>query len=160
GLFVTDLIALADFMLALPCADKKKGLTCVGLSGGGMQTLLFAAVDKRVKQAIVSGYFYGAKKAMYDVPQCACNYPPRLWNTFDMRDLAALVAPRFLYIETGDRDPLNGGLENALREGEFAKKAYALAGAEERFRQEICSGGHRFYGQNSLPWLKSTVFNG
>lgn len=152
GMFVTDLAALADFLLGRE--DAAGDLSCVGLSGGGLQTLLFSALDERVKNAVVSGFFYGAKKALFEMPQCACNYAPGLWSDFEMCDIAAMIAPRRLFIETGDNDPLNGGLENALAEGRAAAEAYRIAGAEENFRQQVYGGGHRFYGIDSLSWLE------
>ena len=152
GMFVTDLIRLADFLTENPNAVRGK-ISCVGLSGGGFQTLLFAALDKRVKNCVVSGYFYGAKRALYDMPQCACNYAPGLWQHFDMRDLAGLIAPRGLFVETGEKDPLNGGLDNALAEGNAARDLYDRMGVPEKFRQEVYEGGHRFYGVHSLDWL-------
>lgn len=148
GMFVFDLMRLADFMLTLDNVDGEK-LGCAGLSGGGMQTLWFAALDDRVKLAAISGYFYGYLESLLRMPDnCSCNYVPHLWEYADMGDLAALIAPRPLIIESGDSDGLNGapGLDNVYPQLEIARGAYKLLGAEQNLVHNVFSGGHRWYG--------------
>ena len=68
-----------------------------------------------IKAAVVSGYFYGYRESLLVKHQnCSCNYVPHLYETADMGDLGALIAPRPLLVETGARDPLNGqsGMKN------------------------------------------------
>lgn len=62
-----------------------------------------------------------------------------------MGDLGALIAPRPLLIETGDKDPLNGewGLVNATEQVEITRRAYKLFDAEARLCHHIFAGGHR-----------------
>ena len=55
------------------------GVGCVGLSGGGLQTLYEAALDSRIKCAIISGYMAGVKKLLLH-GSCMCNYIPHLWG--------------------------------------------------------------------------------
>ena len=55
GMWTWDLMRLADYILT--CDFVNGHLTCVGLSGGGLQTLYFSALDPRVECAVISGYF-------------------------------------------------------------------------------------------------------
>ena len=60
-------------------------LGCVGFSGGGLQTLYLAALDERVRYAVISGYLYGFKDSLLELNgNCSCNYVPGLWNALDM----------------------------------------------------------------------------
>ncbi|MBQ9604909.1 MAG: alpha/beta fold hydrolase, partial [Firmicutes bacterium] len=54
GVITWELKKLADYIQTLGLDMDK--LTCVGFSGGGLQTLWLAALDKRIKTAYVSGY--------------------------------------------------------------------------------------------------------
>ena len=105
---------------------------------------------------MVSGYFYGVKQALlYIWFNCACNYLPHLWTHFDMGDIASLIAPRALGIETGSKDDLNGrdGVDNVLPQVEIARGAYRHYEAEERLQHFIFEGEHRFHGKESIDFL-------
>lgn len=155
GMWVWDLMRLADYAAARPDCDASR-LGCAGLSGGGLQTLWLAALDERVRCAVVSGYFYGYKDALLRLSRnCSCNYVPGLWQLVDMGDLGALIAPRPLLVETGSRDGLNGerGVANVTEQLAITAAAYALLGAEGRLAHSVFDGEHRWDGADVLPWL-------
>ena len=64
---VWDLMRLSDYLLAL--SESNGFLACAGMSGGGQQTVWFSAMDDRVKAAITSGYFYGFKESLIELPK-------------------------------------------------------------------------------------------
>lgn len=156
GMWVWDLMRLADYAGERADCDASR-MGCAGLSGGGLQTLWLAALDERVRCAVVSGYFYGYKDALLRLSQnCSCNYVPGLWQLADMGDIGALIAPRPLLLESGRFDPLNGerGLENVAEQLEIARRAYELAGVPERIAHSVFEGEHRWDGGDVLPWLR------
>jgi dienelactone hydrolase len=156
GMWVRDLQRLVDYVETRPdCLSGQVG--CAGLSGGGMQTLWLSALDERVRCAVVSGYFYGCRESLLDMYNCACNYVPHLWEYVDMGDIGALVAPRPLLIETGDKDALNGasGLANVRSQVAVARRAYRLLGAGAALRHTIHHGGHKWFGGESIAWMRS-----
>ncbi len=156
GTAVWDLMKLADYLLALP--ESSDSLVCAGMSGGGQQTLWFAALDDRVSAAITSGYFYGYKESLIELPQnCACNFVPFLFETADMGEIGALIAPRPFFIESGEKDSLNGksGMANVLGQLEVTKKAYRLFGEERYPMHSVHSGGHVWVGTGMRAFLKS-----
>lgn len=158
GLWTFDLMRLVDFIQTRPECRLPGGVRigCAGLSGGGLQTLWLAALDDRIQAAVVSGYFYGYRQSLLDQHQnCSCNYVPNLYATVDMGDLAALIAPRPLLIETGDRDGLNGasGLANVRSQVRIARQAYRLLGADRQLAHAVFQGGHRWDGVQALPFL-------
>ncbi len=158
GMWVWDLMRLLDYAETCPeCNGERIG--SVGLSGGGLQTLWLAALDERVKAAVVSGYFYGFKEALLESVQCSCNYVPGVLTLVDVSDLGALVAPRPLMIETGNADPLNGksGLGNVVPYVEKVRQAYALYEQENALAHDIFPGEHRWNGVCSIPWLEGLL---
>ena len=148
GLWIWDLMRLIDYIKSRPDTSDS-AIGCIGLSGGGLQSLWLAALDERVALSVVSGYFYGVGDALLRFPEnCSCNYVPGLWRIADMGDIGALIAPRPLFIESADADIYNGagGLKNVEEQLNVTGKAYLALGARERLEQAICHGGHRWYG--------------
>jgi hypothetical protein len=156
GMWTWDLMRLLDLLARDRRVDARR-IGCAGLSGGGMQTLDLAALDTRVVAAVDSGYFYGVQQSLQVLnSNCACNLVPDLWESFDMGDIGGLVAPRGLFIESGDEDGLNGPgkLANVRSQIAIARKAYRAFGAEQQLGSHVFHGGHRWDGTASIPWLK------
>ncbi|HMO56266.1 MAG TPA: alpha/beta hydrolase family protein [Roseiflexaceae bacterium] len=161
GMWVWDLMRLIDYIATRDDCDATR-IGCGGLSGGGLQTLWLAALDLRVRCAVVSGYFYGYKESLLHMNQnCSCNYVPGLWQLLDMGDLGALIAPRPLLIESGSRDPLNGasGLANVAAQLAIAAGAYATHHAAEALEHTVFEGEHRWDGAATIPWLQRNLLH-
>lgn len=159
GMQAWDLMRLVDYLQTREDCDGEK-IACVGLSGGGAQTLWLSALDDRIKGAVVSGYFYGYHDALLLLNEnCSCNYVPHLWEEVDMGDLAALIAPRPLLIESGDQDPLNGprGVVNCTEQVQITRKAYDLLGKPGNLVHHIFSGGHRWCGEKAYDFIKKAL---
>ena len=158
---VWDLMRLTDWILSQSWASGF--LACAGMSGGGQQTLWFAALDDRVNAAITSGYFYGVKESLIEMPQnCACNYVPHFFETADMGELGALIAPRPFFVESGENDPLSGKrrIANVIEQLNVTKRAYRLFGAEEKVVHSIHDGGHEWRGDGMISFLTEAVRSG
>lgn len=150
GLLVWDLLAAIRYL-------KERGtwhtssFGCLGFSGGGMQTLYLSALCKDIDMAVISGYFYGFRDSLLILnSNCSCNYIPHLWEHFDMGDLASLIAPRPLWIQSCRDDRLNGprGLQNVMEQMDILQSAYHLLGADNKLVHEICEGGHSFHREH------------
>jgi len=155
GMWAWDLHRLADYVeTRKDCVPGRLG--CAGLSGGGLQTLWASALDTRIRCAVISGYFYGYRDSLLDLHgNCSCNYVPHLYEYADMGDIAALIAPNPLLIETGTRDPLNGanGLKNVDSQVKITRRAYKLLGVKDLLAWDVFEGEHRWNGLKSIPWL-------
>ena len=159
GMSVWDLVKLIDYIYTRPDCDPNY-IGAAGLSGGGLQALYLAAVDERVKCVCTSGYFYGALESLLVLNNnCDCNYVPNLWTHFDMGDIAALLAPRALIIETGTKDPLNGesNLINIANQFEIAKKAYAVYDNINKIKHTTFEGGHKWCGDDVYPFFEKNL---
>ena len=157
GMWVWDLQQLVDYAGIRPDCDVRR-LGCAGLSGGGLQALWLAALDNRVKAAVVSGYFYGVKESLLDLhANCSCNYVPHLWEVADHGDLAALIAPRPLMIQTGSEDRKNGagGLANVRGQVRITRRVYRVLGAQRNLVHDVFPGGHRWDSTNTIPFMKT-----
>jgi hypothetical protein len=118
--------------------------------------LFAAALDLRIKAAFVSGYLNTFRDSIMAVPHCMDNYVPGILNWAENYDIASLIAPRPLFSEGGDQDPIFP--VNATRES-FARvqKVYEMLGAGARVQQEIFHGKHEFHGVGGLPFLVNAL---
>lgn len=134
-------------------------LGCFGFSGGGYMTLYLAALDPRVRKAFVSGYLYGVDDSLLHLNgNCSCNYVPGLWRLLDMGDIASLIAPRPLLVQSCEGDHLNGarGLANVDEQLSIVRDAYGLVGHADDLLHEVCPGGHHLgvaYLAEDIEWL-------
>ncbi|MCX5659271.1 MAG: hypothetical protein NTW19_06050 [Planctomycetota bacterium] len=154
GMWAWDLSRLVDYVLTRKDCNGRVG--CAGLSGGGLQTLWATALDDRIEAAVVSGYFYGYEQSLLTMHwNCSCNYVPHLYETMDIGDVAAVIAPRPLLIETGDKDPLNGtdGMSNVTSQLRQTKKAYKAHGVAKNLVHDVFAGGHKWHGKQAVPWM-------
>ena len=107
GLLVWDLMRLVDYCVGEGWAD----VHMIGFSGGGMQTLYACALDERIRSAFISGYYYGFLDSLLVMnANCDCNYVPGLWLHFEVSDLAAMIAPRPIVIQSAEDDHLAGNV--------------------------------------------------
>ncbi len=156
GMWAWDIHRLIDYASSRDDCIASR-IACAGLSGGGLQTLWASALDTRIRSAVISGYMYGYKESLLDQhTNCSCNYVPHLYEHVDMGDIAALIAPRPLLIETGTRDNLNGssGLKNVRSQVRIIRRAYRLLAAPRMLSHDVFEGEHRWHGAKAIPWVK------
>lgn len=158
GLNAWDNMRLIDYLEARGDIAMDD-LGCFGFSGGGYMTLYLAALDPRVRKAFVSGYLYGVDDSLLHLNgNCSCNYVPGLWRLLDMGDIASLVAPRPLLVQSCEGDHLNGarGLANVDEQLDIVRGAYGLVGHADGLSHEVCPGGHHLgvaHLAEDIEWL-------
>ncbi len=146
GMLTWDLLRLIDYLQIRNEWDTER-LVCFGFSGGGMQTLYAAAVDERIRSAFISGYMYGFKDSLVTMNEnCSCNYVPHIMEHFDMGDIASLICPRTLVIQSCRGDRLNGprGMSNVQEQVDIIASNYTIADSDQQLFHDICEGGHHF----------------
>ena len=158
GLNAWDNMRLIDYLEARGDIAMDD-LGCFGFSGGGYMTLYLAALDPRVRKAFVSGYLYGVDDSLLHLNgNCSCNYVPGLWRLLDMGDIASLIAPRPLLVQSCEGDHLNGarGLANVDEQLDIVCGAYELVGHAGDLSHEVCPGGHHLgvaHLAEDIEWL-------
>jgi dienelactone hydrolase len=155
GWRVFDVMRTIDWIGARPELDSKR-IACMGISGGGTCTQFAAALDPRIKAAMVSGYLNTFRDSIMSVPHCIDNYVPGILNWAENYDVAGLIAPRHFFSEGGDQDHIFP--VHATRAAfQKVKKVYEVFGVPERAQQEIFSGGHQFHGVQGIPFIKAAL---
>ena len=151
GMRVYDVMRLIDY-IGTRQETSIKTLGCVGLSGGGMLTLFTTALDTRITCAVVSGYFNTFRASIMSIYHCLCNFVPGIVQVAEMVDIAGLVAPRPLLIESGTRDAIFP--VDATRQA-YAKlqKIYTAFNAPDRLDVDIFEGEHAWSGAKAYDWL-------
>ena len=130
-----------------------------GFSGGAMQSLYLSALDERIHASFLSGYMYGFRDSLLQMNRnCSCNYVPHLMEHFDMGDIASLIAPRRLMIQSCREDRLAGtrGLTNVQEQVDIIRANYAVTGSAEHVQQDIEDGPHHLdtrHLQDIAKWL-------
>jgi dienelactone hydrolase len=150
-----DVMRSIDYLATRPEVDLSRVAT-LGASGGGTTSLLTAAVDRRVKAAVVSAYFNTFRDSIVSISHCPDNYVPGLLQDMEMYDLSGLVAPRGLFVESGRNDrifPIAGSERAAGK----AREIYRAFGVPDRFGYEVHEGGHEVHLVGAFEFLKRTL---
>lgn len=152
GVRVWQIQAVLDWLCSGAEADPER-IGCMGISGGGLVCAFAAALDSRIKSAIVSGYantFLGSVMAMH---HCIDNFIPDLLRHAEMPDIFGLIAPKPLFVESGRADPIFPVASTREAIGRITA-VYHLLDADDRFDSEIFPGEHRIWGEKAYPWLQ------
>ena len=152
GFRVWDAKRAIDYLSERPEIDPER-IGLMGISGGGTTTLWTAAVDWRVKAAVVSGYLCTFKDSIMAMPHCVCNFVPGIIQYAEMYDLAALVAPRALFAESGTKDGIFP-IEAAKLAVKKASRAWEVLGEPEKIGHEVFEGVHSFHGVGAFKFLE------
>jgi hypothetical protein len=129
---------------------------CMGTSGGGTATTYAAAMDHRIRGAILSCALCTYETSIMAMYHCPCNYIPGIRKFFEMGDVAALIAPRPLVVYSGAADnifPLAGS-KTAFA---TVRQAFSDAGCADRCAHVVGPGGHGFAPELVWPeFIKRT----
>ena len=140
-----------DALISHPLVDPAR-IGALGLSLGGRTTGMCAALDPRVRAAVVSGSLNTLRERFLFGQGCVKNLVPGLLALADLPDLYALIAPRPLFLELGADDTTSPEIfaQEAYRR---IHTAYRAVDADNDLGIHVFDGGHRFNGERSLPWL-------
>ena len=148
---VWDVIRTLDYIATRPELDSGR-VGCMGISGGGTVTLFATALEPRIRAALVSGYLNTFRDSVGSLAHCIDNYVPGILNWAEMHDIAGLIAPRPLFVESGERDnifPIKASIESF----NHVKDIYSVFGADNQVEQEVFPDEHAFWGKRGIPFL-------
>ncbi len=155
GWRVWDVMRAIDYFQTRREIDQTR-IATLGISGGGTVSLFSAALDERIKVGVVSGYFNTFRDCILSLSHCIDNYVPGILNYIEMYDVAGLIAPRALFVESGIRDPIFP-IEGSRKAFKQAQSIYATFAASDKIGQEIFDDGHIFYGKGAFEFLKKRL---
>ena len=151
-----DLLRCVSYLKKVDQVDPDR-IGVVGWSMGGGLALYLSAIDQRINCSYISCYFGTYEGTIIPVRQSTDNYIPGIKNFGELYDIAALIAPRPLLIEHGKPDR-EFPVEIAKMAFEHLKNAYSKQGAVNKTKMVIREGGHRFYGDQLLPWFNQYFY--
>jgi dienelactone hydrolase len=128
----------------------------VGLSYGGRMTMLTAAMEPRIRCAVVSGALNVMQERIMRRYSCGGQVIPGLLRYGDIPEIGSLIAPRACVWETGDKDGL---IVQPWADEAFSRmqQAYQALGAADRLQRDKFQGGHRWNGELGIPMLKQEL---
>jgi hypothetical protein len=149
---VWDVMRTIDWIETRQELDAKR-VGCMGISGGGTVTTFAAALEPRIKAALISGYLNTFRDSILSLSHCIDNYVPGILNWCEMYDVAGLIAPRPLVrgVRRQGRDFPRRGQPGELRagqEGVRGSSARARWPSRKCFPASTVSGAKR-----GLPFL-------
>jgi dienelactone hydrolase len=151
GWRVWDVMRTVDYIATRPELDASR-VGCMGISGGGTVTVFATALEPRLRVALVSGYLNTFRDSVGSLSHCIDNYVPGILNWAEMYDVAGLIAPRPLFVESGEKDnifPIGASIESFGK----VRDIYDVFGASDRIEQEVFPDEHSFWGKRGIPFL-------
>jgi dienelactone hydrolase len=151
GMRVAETMRTIDYLESRKDVDGTR-IGCMGISGGGLVCSFTAAVDDRIKAAVVSGYANTFHDSVMAMEHCIDNFVPGLVRHAELPDILSLIAPRPLLMESGTEDPIFP-IQAFHLAHERIRKAYALLDAEDRVDVDVFIGDHQIGGEKAFPFL-------
>jgi dienelactone hydrolase len=147
-----DVMRAIDYLQTRLEVDPTR-IACMGISGGGTITLFATAMEPRIKVGVVSGYFNRFAECIMSIPHCIDNYVPGILNVCEMSDIAGLIPPRCLFVESGTKDDI---FPIAATRAAVAdtRRVFRLFGVPEQIGFEEFEGEHQFWGQGAFQFLE------
>jgi len=161
GVMFWDDIRTVDYLLTRPEVDKNR-IGCVGLSVGGLRSCHLAALDDRIKAAVVVGWMASFPSQLKTHIKHTIGFTklvPGLYRYLDYPDVASLAMPNALMVINGRKDGL---FELDGVQACFDKLAacYKKAGIPEKLRLLLYDTPHEFNAEmqaEAWEWLRKWV---
>jgi dienelactone hydrolase len=151
GWRVWDIMRTLDYIATRSELDQAR-VGCMGISGGGTVTVFSTALEPRIRVALVSGYLNTFRDSIGSLSHCTDNYVPGILNWAEMHDIAGLIAPRPLFVESGEKDnifPIRASIASFTE----VRNIYSVFGVPDRVEQEVFPDEHLFWGRRGIPFL-------
>ena len=148
---VYQALACAKILRNMESVDENK-VSLMGISGGGLTALYASVLDDSIYKTVICGYVNTFKDSIFSMWHCPDNYIPHILEVGEIYDFASALAPKELFIESGEKDKLFP-IKASEEAHEKIKKVYSLMNAEHRLHTDIFPGKHEVCGRKSFDWL-------
>ena len=161
GVMFWDDIRTVDYLLTRPDVDPRR-IGCVGLSVGGLRSCHLAALDDRIRAAVVVGWMASFPAQLRKHIRNTIGHTkvvPGLYQHLDYPDVASLAMPTPMLVINGTKDGLFD-LDGV--KASFAKlnACYAKARVSDHCRTQFYETPHEFNAAmqaEAWAWLKRFV---
>lgn len=161
GVMYTDDIRTVDYLVTRPEVDPKR-IGCVGLSVGGLRSCHLAALDDRIKAAVVVGWMASFPAQLKQQIVNTIGHTkllPGLYKYLDYPDVASLAMPSALMVINGSKDALFN-LDGVKYSFDLLARCYKKAGVPEKLRTLMYDTPHEFNAEmqaEAWAWLEKWV---
>lgn len=151
SLRVYQALACARILKSLEAVDESK-VSLMGISGGGLTALYASVLDESIYKTVICGYVNTFKDSILSMWHCPDNYIPHILDAGEIYDFASALAPKELFIESGEKDKLFPIKASEKAHGKI-KRVYSLMNASDKLHIDIFPGKHAVCGRKSFDWL-------
>ena len=151
SLRVYQALACAKILRKLEAVDENK-VSLMGISGGGLTALYASVLDESIYKTVICGYVNTFKDSILSMWHCPDNYIPHIIETGEIYDFAAALAPKALFIESGEKDKLFP-IKASQQAHDSIKRVYSLMNAEDKLHIDVFPGKHAVCGRKTFDWL-------
>lgn len=150
---IFDLTRCVDYLQTRPEVDPER-IGLMGLSQGGTMATFAGAAEPRFKAVDIICYLnpwaeFGVRRANF----CGSQIVPGIHRYFDTHDIAGLISPRPLLVESGMWDTCFP-IDHTTRSIDPLKRIYAAAGAEANLEFDIHPSEHAFGANKAYPFFE------
>jgi dienelactone hydrolase len=149
---IWDVMRCCDLIVTRKELDASR-IGLMGISGGGMITQYAAALEPRIRAAFISCALCTFRDSIVSLSHCIDNYVPGLLNYAESSDIAGLIAPRPLFVESGLKDPIFP-IDGSREAYAATRRVYEVFGAPELCQREEFDAPHEFHGVQGLEFLR------
>ncbi|WP_339207611.1 alpha/beta hydrolase family protein [Paenibacillus sp. FSL K6-3182] len=155
GLRVSEALKAFHYLSTRKEVDADR-IGLMGFSGGGLIGFVTAVLEARINATVLTGFASTVKDSIFAVHHCIDNYTPSLLVHAELPELIGLIAPRPLFLESGENDPIFplAGFRKAEAE---IQAIYEADGAGDRLLTDVFPGKHEISGRLAYDWLKQTL---
>ena len=147
-----DLARCLDVLEQHPLVDATRIGVC-GFSYGATLTLFLTALDQRVRVAVVASFLTSwATSHAVALNMCGSQVFTGMLGQIEHLDLAALIYPRPLFVESAIDDPMYPAA--VAQETVAALRPLYDQGPEGALVQAILEGGHHWSGEQVYPFIE------
>jgi dienelactone hydrolase len=161
GVMFWDDVRTVDYLISRPDVDPSR-IGCVGLSVGALRSCHLAALDDRIKAAVVVGWMASFPAQLRSHIRNTIGFTklvPGLYRHLDYPDVASLAMPSALLVINGSKDGLFD-LDGLRACFDKLAACYRKAGIAEKVRTRMYDTPHEFNREmqaEAWEWLKRWV---
>jgi len=161
GVMFWDDVRTVDYLLTRPDVDPRR-VGCLGLSVGGLRSCHLAALDERIRAAVVVGWMASFPWQLKKHIRNSIGHTklvPGLYQHLDYPDVASLAMPTPLLVINGAKDGLfhPDGVQESFKK---LNACYAKAGVPSHCRTRWYDTPHEFNAEmqaEAWEWLKQWI---
>lgn len=152
GMRVYEAMRALDYIESRADMDSKR-IGTFGFSGGALIAAFTAALEEqRIRATVLCGWTNTFQGSIIAMNHCIDNYLPGILLDAEQPELTGLIAPRALFVESGEKDPIFP-VEHVREAVGQLQGAFDASGAADRFGSDIFPGKHEISGRASIDWI-------